>query len=363
MQTPYYLIDKSRLLPNLEKIATLREASGAKALLALKCFATWSVFDLMAEYMDGTTSSSLFEVKLGRDKFPGETHAYSVAWAPDEIEEVLAASDKVIFNTAQQLVRFEDVSRDHMRGLRVNPGVSTSTFDLADPARPFSRLGEHDPADIAPVADLISGFMFHNNCENDSFARFDEMLGQIEARFGHLIRRMEWISLGGGIHFTGEGYPLDQLAERLKRFAGENEVQVYLEPGEAAITNSTTLELTVLDTMFNGKNLAIVDSSIEAHMLDLLIYRESAKMDESGDQEWMICGKSCLAGDIFGTFRFPKALKPGDRISIQDAAGYTMVKKNWFNGVQMPGIAIRETDGSERLVRSFSYDDFAAALS
>lgn len=363
MQTPYYLIDKSRLLPNLEKIATLREASGAKALLALKCFATWSVFDLMAEYMDGTTSSSLFEVKLGRDKFPGETHAYSVAWAPDEIEEVLAASDKVIFNTAQQLVRFEDVSRDHMRGLRVNPGVSTSTFDLADPARPFSRLGEHDPADIAPVAELISGFMFHNNCENDSFARFDEMLGQIEARFGHLIRRMEWISLGGGIHFTGEGYPLDQLAERLKRFAGENEVQVYLEPGEAAITNSTTLELTVLDTMFNGKNLAIVDSSIEAHMLDLLIYRESAKMDESGDEEWMICGKSCLAGDIFGTFRFPKALKPGERISIQDAAGYTMVKKNWFNGVQMPGIAIREPDGSERLVRSFSYDDFAAALS
>ena len=47
MQTPYYLIDKSRLLPNLEKIAHLREQSGAKALLALKCFATWSVFDMM----------------------------------------------------------------------------------------------------------------------------------------------------------------------------------------------------------------------------------------------------------------------------------------------------------------------------
>ncbi len=363
MHTPYYLIDKSRLLPNMEKIARLREQSGAKALLALKCFATWSVFDMMSDYMDGTTSSSLFEVKLGHDKFPGETHAYSVAWAPGEIDEVLAASDKVIFNTAQQLMRFEQVSRGHTRGLRVNPGVSTSGFDLADPARPFSRLGEHAPEDIEPVADLISGFMFHNNCENDSYDRFDEMLGQIEARFGHLIRRMDWISLGGGIHFTGEGYPLDRLAERLKRFAGENEVQVYLEPGEAAITGSTTLEVTVLDTLFNGKNLAIVDSSIEAHMLDLLIYRESAKMAQSGDQEWMICGKSCLAGDIFGEFRFPKALQPGDRLSIQDAAGYTMVKKNWFNGVQMPSIAIRELDGTERLVKSFTYDDFAAALS
>ncbi|TDK50455.1 carboxynorspermidine decarboxylase [Antarcticimicrobium luteum] len=364
MQTPYYLIDKAQLLPNMEKIAWLREHSGAKALLALKCFATWSVFDLMSDYMDGTTSSSLFEVKLGREKFPGETHAYSVAWADHEIDEVLANSDKVIFNTVGQLTRFEQASRDHVRGLRVNPGISTSGFDLADPARPFSRLGEHDPKDIEPVMDQITGFMFHNNCENADFDRFDAMLGTIEQRFGYLIRQMKWISLGGGIHFTGEGYPLDRLAERLKRFAGENEVQVYLEPGEAAITGSATLEVTVLDTLFNGKHLAIVDSSIEAHMLDLLIYRESARMEPNeGPEEWMICGKSCLAGDIFGEFRFPAPLTPGDRLSIQDAAGYTMVKKNWFNGVKMPAIAIRELDGTTRLVRDFTYEDFTAALS
>lgn len=364
MQTPYYLIDTSRLLPNLEKIAWLREQSGAKALLALKCFATWSVFDLMSGYLDGTTSSSLFEVKLGREKFPGETHAYSVAWADHEIDEVLGNSDKIIFNSVGQLSRFETRSSGHVRGLRVNPGVSTSSFDLADPARPFSRLGEHDPALIAPVADQISGFMFHNNCENHDFDRFDAMLNSIEQRFGRLIRQMKWISLGGGIHFTGKDYPLERLAERLKRFAGENEVQVYLEPGEAAVTNSTTLEVTVLDTLFNGKNLAIVDSSIEAHMLDLLIYRESAKVvPNAGPHDWMICGKSCLAGDIFGEFRFPAPLKPGDRLSLQDAAGYTMVKKNWFNGVKMPAIVLRELDGSTRLVRDFTFEDFAAALS
>ena len=364
LKTPYYLVDKALLLPNMEKIAWLREQSGAKSLLALKCFATWSVFDFMSDYMDGTTSSSLFEVKLGREKFPGETHAYSVAWADDEMPQVLANSDKVIFNTAAQLLRFEQISRGHKRGLRVNPGVSTSSFDLADPARPYSRLGEHAPEVIEPVLGLVSGFMFHNNCENADFQRFDAMLGMIEQRFGHLIRQMEWISLGGGIHFTGEGYPLDKLAERLKRFAGQNEVQVYLEPGEAAITKSTTLEVTVLDTLNNGKNLAIVDSSIEAHMLDLLIYRESAKIaPNTGPHQWMVCGKSCLAGDIFGEFNFEQPLQPGDRLSIQDAGGYTMVKKNWFNGVQMPGIALRELDGTVRLVQSFDYADFSAALS
>ncbi len=45
----YYLIDKTKLLRNMEKIAYVREKSGAKALLALKCFATWSVFDFMAQ--------------------------------------------------------------------------------------------------------------------------------------------------------------------------------------------------------------------------------------------------------------------------------------------------------------------------
>ncbi|MBU1294795.1 MAG: carboxynorspermidine decarboxylase [Gammaproteobacteria bacterium] len=364
IKTPYYLIDKAALLKNLEKIAYVRQQSGAKSLLALKCFATWSVFDLMQDYMDGTTSSSLYEVKLGKTKFQGETHAYSVAYSDDEIAEVLDHSDKIIFNSIGQFNRFKEASKDKTRGLRVNPQVSTSEFLIADPARPFSRLGEWDPEKIATVINDISGFMFHNNCENNSFERFDEMLNLIEERFGHLIQQVKWVSLGGGIHFTGEGYPIDKFCQRLKDFAQKYDIQVYLEPGEASITKSTTLEVTVLDTLFNGKNLAVVDSSIEAHMLDLLIYRENAKMAPcDGEHEYMICGKSCLAGDIFGEFKFDKALQVGDRLSFQDAAGYTMVKKNWFNGVKMPSIAIRQLDGSIELVREFGYNDFEQNLS
>ncbi|MEP0072616.1 MAG: carboxynorspermidine decarboxylase [Marinomonas sp.] len=364
IKTPYYLIDKAALLKNLEKIAYVRQQSGAKSLLALKCFATWSVFDLMQEYMDGTTSSSLYEVKLGKTKFQGETHAYSVAYADDEIADVLAHSDKIIFNSIGQFERFKDTSEGKTRGLRVNPQVSTSEFLIADPARPFSRLGEWDPKKIETVINDISGFMFHNNCENDDFDRFDEMLTLIEERFGHLIQQVKWVSLGGGIHFTGDDYPIDQFCQRLKAFAEKYDIQVYLEPGEASITKSTTLEVTVLDTLFNGKNLAVVDSSIEAHMLDLLIYRENAKMAPcDGEHEYMVCGKSCLAGDIFGEFKFDAPLKVGDRLSFQDAAGYTMVKKNWFNGVKMPSIAIRQLNGEIELVREFGYQDFEQNLS
>lgn len=363
-QTPYYLIDREKLLRNMAVMDRVREESGAKTLLALKCFATWCVFDTMSRHMDGTTSSSLNEVRLGREKFGGETHAYSVAYADHEIDEVVSHADKIIFNSIGQLERFSEHSKGIVRGLRLNPGVSSSDFDLADPSRPFSRLGEWDASKVEAVIDKITGFMVHNNCENEDFSHFDRLLSEVEARFGHLFEKVEWVSLGGGIHFTGKDYPLGDFCARLKAFSERYGVQVYLEPGEAAITGTTTLEVTVLDTLFNGKNLAIVDSSTEAHMLDLLIYRQSAKMEPNeGPHEYMICGKSCLAGDIFGEFRFPNELRPGDRLSIQDAAGYTMVKKNWFNGVAMPAIAIREKDGSITTVRTFDYEDYAASLS
>ena len=364
MKTPYYLIDKAKLRRNMERVAYLREKSGARALLALKCFATWSVFDEMRPYMDGTTSSSLNEVRLGRTRFGGETHAYSVAWADHEIDEAVSYADKIIFNSIGQLDRFSEKAGGIACGLRLNPGISSSHFDLADPARPFSRLGETDPGRIEAVLDRISGFMIHNNCENDDFPLFSSMLDQIEARYGDLLHYADWVSLGGGIHFTADGYPLDALAERLRTFSERFGVQVYLEPGEAAVTDCTTLEVTVLDTLNNGKDLAIVDSAVEAHMLDLLIYREEAKLEpDTGPHEYMVCGKSCLAGDVFGTFRFEEPLKVGDQISISDAAGYTMVKKNWFNGVPMPAIAVRELDGSVRTVREFGYADYEASLS
>lgn len=381
--TPFYLIDETKLKANLEKVAHLRQRSGAKVLLALKCFATWSVFELMRDYMDGTTSSSLNEVRLGQEtfgrSFGKETHAYSVAFSPDEIAEVVEYGDKIIFNSASQLLRFADQVRAQKPtmpiGIRLNPRISSSSFLLADPARPFSRLGESDLSVLENCLPMVSGVMIHNNCENASFEKFDAMLTQIEQQYGRLLAKLDWVSLGGGIHFTGEDYPLATLAERLKSFGEQYGVQVYLEPGEASITGAATLETTVLDVLQHQKDLVIVDSSIEAHALDLLIYRETAPLYaingvakqltqlESPDST-IFCGKSCLAGDIFGEYDLQgQSVQIGDRVSFGNMAGYTMVKKNWFNGVNMPAIVIKKLDGTYQMVKEFGYQDFKQALS
>ena len=208
--------------------------------------------------------------------------------------------------------------------------------------------------------------MIHNNCENRSFDDFSGMLDHIEARFGALLRPLQWVSLGGGIHFTAPGYPLDRLADRLHAFADRMQVQVYLEPGEAAVTGAATLEVSVLDVLDDQRELpvTIIDASTEAHMLDLLTYGLPARIEPNvGPWRSQVAGNTCLAGDIFGEFSFPQPLRPGDRLSLQDAAGYTMVKKNWFNGVAMPAIAVRRLDGRIEMQRQFGYEDFRDALS
>lgn len=365
LDTPYYLIDESRLLKNLKLIDAVRDKTGAKSVLALKCFSTWAVFDVMKPYLDGTTSSSLFEARLGREKFGKEVHAYSVAFSEEEIDQIKSFATKIIFNSVSQLNRFYSKVSHLPVGLRINPGVSHSDFDLADPARKNSRLGAGDLKGIESVHHLFTGAMFHCNCENDDLASFSRILDRIGKKFASLLKKLDWVSLGGGIYFTKEGYPFDKFCDAISGFSRKFDVQVYLEPGEAAVTRSGYFVTRILDIVKNGIDIAVVDGAVEPHMLDLLIYNTPAKIDlpEGGRHRYQIAGRTCLAGDIFGTYDFPKPLRVGDLIPFSDAAGYTMVKKNWFNGLPMPSIAVRRLDGRVEVVKRFGYEAYRAALS
>ena len=364
IETPYYLIDEKKLLKNLKKIQHVRDHSGAKLVLALKCFSTWSVFDLMSKYMDGTTSSSFFEAKLGYEKFGKETHAFSVAYSADDIKALKNISDKIIFNSVSQLKMFYNEVKHIKVGLRINPGISYSHFDLADTARKYSRLGVISERDIISVLDNISGLMFHYNCENDDFESFSGMLDKLAEKYKKVLNKVEWVSLGGGLYFTKDEYPLDEFCKKLKSFSEEYNVQIYLEPGEAAITESCELVTKVLDIVKNIKDIAIVHASIEAHMLDLLIYGTPAKINaKAGGNRYIIAGRSCLAGDIFGEYKLADKLEIGSIVHFIDAAGYTMVKKNWFNGLKMPSIVVKRLDERVEIIKEFLYNDFLKDLS
>jgi carboxynorspermidine decarboxylase len=330
----------------------------------------------------------VYEVRLGHESLGGETHAYSVGFSAADVDEVDGLADKVIFNSLSQLrLHAGRLRQCRSVGLRINPEVSYARQSLADPARPCSRLGVRKcdlTADLFDNADNIvpnncsgqrggggdgrgiDGVMLHFNCENRDLDAYLQLLGQISEEFAFVFDRVRWVSLGGGVTFTADGYPWQRFGEALQDFSRRHDVQVYLEPGEAVVTNTTDLVVTVVDIVSNDIDTAIVDSATEAHRLDTLIYGEPASIREAdprGPHEYIIGASSCLAGDEFCRARFARPLRVGDRLHILDSGGYTMVKLNWFNGLRMPAICCQRVDGTVELINEFGYGDFRRSLS
>ncbi|MDR1062111.1 MAG: carboxynorspermidine decarboxylase, partial [Clostridiales bacterium] len=142
-----------------------------------------------------------------------------------------------------------------------------------------------------------------------------------------------------------------------------------LEPGEAVALNAGFLVATVLDTMENGMDIAILDTSAACHMPDVIEmpYRPrivgGGAPGAPGRRTYRLGGPTCLAGDVIGDYSFDRPLVPGDRLVFTDMAHYTMVKNNTFNGVCLPSIALVGEDGAVSGVRSFGYEDFRQRLS
>lgn len=379
INTPYYLVDETRMLKTMERIAFVKDNSGAKSVLALKCFSTWCAFDFMKQYLVGTTSSSLYEARLGYEKFGGETHGYSVAYSDDEMPEVIKYCDKVIFNSLNQFEQYKEQAHQKGRsiGLRLNPEIGHSEYSLSDTVAQYSRLGVRSELLPNNIAQQIDGAMFHMNCENHDFFSFSQQLDNLEVRFSELLPQLKWVSFGGGVAFTTDGYPLDAFCERLDVFAKKYEVQVYLEPGEASVTQSTSLVVTVLDKVENQLPTLIVDAGVETHLLDVLVYQftptlegaEEIAQDDieeairQGKHVYRVSGRTCLAGDVFGNYVFNQPIEIGDELRFTDVAGYSMVKKNFFNGIKMPAICHKNIQGETRVVREFGYEAFRDFLS
>jgi len=369
LDTPYWLLDESLLRKNLELLSYIKGQTDIKILLALKGFALWQSFDLVSQYLDGCCASGLHEAILSHEEFGRETHTYSPAFKREELVEIASISDHILFNSPNQFQTFADLARDHnpniSLGLRVNPEHSKSPVEMYNPCGLFSRLGTTRKNFDTNLVESLDGLHFHALCEQDSDA-FEEVLGVFETKFGEFLDKVEWVNFGGGHHITKTGYNIEHLIQTLNSFRERYpHLKVYLELGEAVGWETGVLVTSVLDIVHNGMDIAILDTSNEAHMLDTVImpYRPKVRGEtEGGRYTYRLGGNSCLAGDIMGDYSFDKPLKIGDKIIFEDQIHYTMVKATTFNGIKLPSIAIKRENGTLEVVKEFGYKDFKARL-
>jgi len=376
LDTPYYVCEESLLEKNLELLDYVQKESGAKIILALKGFAMWSTFDLVSKYLHGCTASGLYEARLAKEEFSrhnpnAELHTYSPAFKENEIEEIAKLSDHIVFNSPNQLNKFllktKEINPKIHISLRINPEVSSSPVDLYNPCSLYSRLGTTLSNIDEEVLCELDGLNFHALCEQNVDA-LEGVLEVFEKNFSKYFKNLKYINFGGGHHITKKGYNIDRLICIIKDFREKYDLDVYLEPGEAVAWECGYLVSSVLDVFKNGMNIAILDTSAEAHMPDTLSmpYRADVRGSSSANDKkytYRLGGNTCLAGDIMGDYSFDKELKVGDKIIFEDQIHYTFVKSTTFNGIKLPSLVIKRKSGEMQLIKSFGYEEYKNRVS
>lgn len=388
------MVEERLLRRNLSLIREVARESGAEIILAFKAFALWRTFPIFREYIGHTTASSPYEARLALEEFGSPAHTYSPAYTEQDFPTILRCSSHITFNSISQLERFrlmmDEYNRQHPDrrvscGLRVNPEYSEIETALYNPCAPGSRFGvladdltAYSSVLQSPLTDFVEGFHCHNHCESSAEA-LQESLRHLEAKFGQWLPKLRWLNLGGGHLMTRKDYNVELLVRIIRdlRMRYPN-LRVILEPGSAFAWQTGPLVSSVVDIVENhGTRTAILDVSFTCHMPDCLempyqpAVRGAVSLQETDNPDpatrpphvYRLGGNSCLSGDYMGLWQFDHELQLGEQVIFEDMIHYTTVKTTMFNGIQHPSIVLRHLDGSDELLRRFTYDDYRSRMS
>lgn len=382
VSTPAYIVDERLLEKNLKLLSQVMERTGCKILLAQKGFSMYSLYPLIGKYLSGTTASSLYEAKLGKEEMGKETHIFSPAYKEEEFAEIVSLCDHIVFNSLHQYEKFRGKTASCGCGIRVNPEYAEVEHEIYNPCCEGSRLGTtlkefEGELSVNPQAlDGIEGIHFHVMCEQNSDT-LERVLAHLEEKFGKYmaLEQIKWVNFGGGHHITRSDYDVELLVKCINHIKSAYNVQVYLEPGEAVALGTGYLVAQVLEVQNKSFALnqveivpVILDASAACHMPDVLEmpYRpEIIGAGKPGEKKYCyrFGGNTCLAGDIIGDYSFDYQLKAGDKLVFCDMAHYSMVKNNTFNGIALPDILSYNEEQGIRLIKRFGYENFKTRLS
>ena len=397
--TPAYIVDERLLEKNLQLLRSVMDRTGCKILLAQKGFSMFALYPLVGKYLSGTTASSLYEAKLGKEEMGGETHIFSPAYNEKELKEIVGLCDHVVFNSVSQYVKHGEIVRAAGCGcgIRINPQYAEVEHEIYNPCCKGSRLGttlkvfEEELEENPQVINEIDGLHFHVMCEQNSDT-LERVLQHVEEKFGKYMElpSIKWVNFGGGHHITRPDYDVERLIKCINHIKEKYNVQVYLEPGEAVALNTGYLVATVMEVQKEEFELeyeqesgggdegcekavcavhtAIIDASAACHMPDVLEMPYRPEIIGAGlpgelPFTYRFGGNTCLAGDIIGDYSFDHELTVGEKLVFCDMAHYSMVKNNTFNGIALPSIMGYSNEKGIYMVRQFGYEDFKGRLS
>ena len=372
--TPALIYDETRIAARLALFRNIHSQSGVRLLYSIKAQPFSSLLATIAPTVQGFSVSSLFEARLAKDvlqttgQTTGTLHLTSPGLQISEIAQLSQLCHAISFNSLEQAQRLRtSMLPPASAGLRINPQHSLVDDPRYDPCRTHSKLGvplselthtlNTDPISLC----WIKGLHFHTRFALGDARPLSTTLGLIEASLGNWLDRLDWLNLGGG-YAPRDYLDAQNLAEVIHGFSRRYpQMQLWIEPGNAIVNEAGSLTASVIDRFTrDGLPIAVLDTSVH-HLPELFEYQRNPTIAEhraDGLHPCMLVGQSCLAGDIFGEYRFNQPLTVGDRITLTQVGAYSLIKASRFNGHNLPHLYLKPAHGPLKHLKSDSYEDY-----
>ena len=336
--TPYFLFDIDEIKKNINHYKTRN--------FILNYSVKSCLFDNLAketEYLlDGFTVSSKGDLKKVRNETKKSIHFVSPLIRDSEIKTVNSMGNSIAFNSLGQFHRFEKTLSSHIKTfIRINPEKSFLKDQRYNPCKPHSQLG-------VPVSLFkeyiktnslnINGIHFHNNCQSNCPEYIIDTMNHIETCLESYLHQLQYIDMGGGYLYSKE--LIDVLNTLSNDWNKKYGIKFIIEPGFDISNSAGFLVSSVVDLFERqDKNIAILDTTVN-HLPEVFEYTTSPEIlnQTTIGHTYILCGCTCLAGDVFGEYSFKNVLKIGDLIIFKNVGSYSYVKAHTFNGITKPDL-------------------------
>ena len=315
--TPYFLFDINKIKRNINRYKNRN--------FIFKYSVKSCLFDNLVQEiecsLDGFTVSSKGDLEKVRNETQKPIHFVSPLIRDSEIEIINSIGNSIAFNSLGQFYQFRTKLSSRIQTfIRINPEKSFIKDKRYNPSKPYSQLG-------VPISLFskyiktnplkINGIHFHNNCQSDCPEHILETMNHIETCLGAYLHQLQYLDMGGGYLYSKKF--INVLNELQNKWSEKYDVTFIIEPGFDISNNAGFLVSSIVDIFEsqNKKNMAILDTTVN-HLPEVFEYETSPEIlnKSEGGYNYILCGCTCLAGDVFGEYSFDKPLKIGDTYYI-----------------------------------------------
>lgn len=351
--SPCFVMKKKKIEANLDIFKRIGEKTNIVWIYTLKAFHEKEGLTFIANALSGFSVGNLAELSIAKALPYQHLHSYSPAFDPREVNSLAKESSTMSFNSLSQWRNYQtQCSTLTSLGLRINPKLSLKQPAYCDASSQNSRFGIAYDRFVEiyqkneALFEHLEGLHFHAFCHQD-LAALELLLVHISKIYKDILPKLKWLNLGGGQDFTSSSYDLDAFIILINAFQKKYpHLTLYFEPGSTVVSHTGYFKCSILDIIEASPSIAILNTSIETHLLDLAITKQTLKVRGASKIQtpyiYELAGVSCIAGDILGTYYFDTPLQVGDTVIFEDMMGYTLVKQTEFNGIKKAKFYIEE---------------------